>query len=85
MDNCACPFNNSPKDSREETKQQLKNRLERGNSDVARFRYKVTVLFFFLTLYESSKHLQDAFLPKLLGQFIGLHNTQFFKILETFT
>ena len=43
------------------------------------------LFFFFLTLYESSKHLQDAFLPKLLGQFIGLHNTQFFKILETFT
>ena len=40
------------------------------------------MFFFFLTLYQSSEHLQHTLLTKLLGQFIGLHNSQFFKTLE---
>ena len=49
------------------------------------FDIKLLFFFFFLILYESSKHLQDTLLTKLLGQFIGLHSTQFFKILATLT
>ena len=53
---------------------------KRGNSDVPRFEQKL--LFFFpyknrniyLNLCQSSEHLQDTLLTKLLGQFIGLHN-----------
>ena len=33
----------------------------------------------FLILSESSEHLQDTLLTKLLGQFIESHNTQFFQ------
>ena len=70
-------------------KQQVKNnRTKRRNSDVPRFQYKV---FFShkaetisLTLCQSSEHLQ-ALLTKLLGQFIEIHNTQFFQRLENLT
>ena len=55
----------------------LKNRMKRGNSDVTLFQYKVTVLFLFWL-----EHLWDSWLTKLLGQFIELHNPQFFKRLK---
>ena len=65
--------------------------MKRENSDVPRFQYKFPILFhlklkmFPLTFGQSSRHLQDTLLTKLLGQFIELHNTQFFKTLENFT
>ena len=34
---------------------------------------------------ESSKHLQDTLLTKLLGQFIELHNNHFFQKEEHLT
>ena len=47
LDNWVCLLKNNPKDSNGATKQQLKNRLKRGNSDIPLFQYKVTVLFIF--------------------------------------
>ena len=32
-----------------------------------------------MTLCQSSEHVQKTLLTKLLGQFIELHNTEFFK------
>ena len=51
--------------------------MKRANLDVLLFQCKVTVLS--LSLCESSEHLQNTLLTKLLGQFIEVHNTQFFK------
>ena len=36
-----CPINKRPKESHGAAKQQLKNRMKRGTSDVALFQYKV--------------------------------------------
>ena len=39
-------------------------------------------LKFFKTLCQVSAHLRDARLTRLLGQFIEVHKSQFFQILE---
>ena len=46
------------------------------------FNIKLPFSFSFLILYQSSTHLQDKLLTKLLGQFMELHNTKFFQRLE---
>ena len=56
-----------------------KKKMKTGNSDVLRSRYKVTVPFPFLALFQNTEHLQDTLLNKLLDQFIELHNTHFLK------
>ena len=53
-----------------------------GTWDVPRFEFKVA--FFrkivnILTLCQIGEHLQDTLFAKLLGQFVELHNTQFFQ------
>ena len=60
-----------------------KKRMKRGNLDVPRFQYKVTVLFHLKLknfpdfVSKSSEQLQDKLLTKLLGQFIELHTVLF--------
>ena len=48
--------------------------MKSGNSNEPRFPYKVAVLFHLknisVTMCQSSEHLQDILLTKLLGQFI---------------
>ena len=54
--------------------------MKRGNSDVSRFQYKVTVfLLFWLFLCQSNEHLQDGLLTKLLATLIEPHNTRITK------
>ena len=66
----------------------LKNRMKKVKSDVPLFQYKVIPFFFFLFLTQFQKVVntsQDSLLSKLLGQFIELRNTQFFKRLKNLT
>ena len=48
--------------------------------------FNIKVLFFLvLSLYQNSEHLKDTLITKLLGQFIELRHTQFFKRLQNLT
>ena len=43
------------------------------------FNIKFPFYSFFLTYCQSNEHLHDTLVNKLLGQFIELHTTEFFK------
>ena len=61
----------------------INNGRKKGNSDVTLFQHKLQFFFFFDSVIVSSiEYLQDTWLTKLLGQFIELHSTQFFKRLK---
>ena len=73
------PPQKQPKSGRGIAKQQVQKRRKEGiqmylgfNKNYCFFPYKNRNIY--LNLCQSSEHLQDTLLTKLLGQFIGLHN-----------
>ena len=83
LDDWVSLLKNSQKDSHWAAKQHLKEiEWKEGIQMFLCFNIKLPFSFSFLILYQSSAHLQDKLLTKLLDQFMELHNTKFFQRLE---